>query len=822
VEIAIAVAVCLWLWHLYAGNVYGGTRNRSLTAVARYFWIWAQHYGVLRFEVVPNPPLAVHNAELLVLVSSIAGTIAYSMIPPDHTSPAIAKRAAQSFVSLRRLLPTAAEGRSEKGTDARDQELVVAALRQHLVNEEYRRFMSILLPRVLRQNKLSPVQDTAPLLCLETALTYLEISYQTYFNAQPSAGPVVQAQGAVPASDAAAVANGAGANSAGSNVNHKNPFMTDEPTSDGSKNPFEEDDDPPGPVSGNKATPEEAQLNPFPEDLLEVVNSTNPFEEEAEAGVTPRKVQFKPATTSPYEGDYRDIAESYGSQAAAGDGEVTEPVPEYGPRINLAGLGYTLKSTFSCEQYTTFGFLCEEDATGKIVVAFRGSLPGNHIRNLKFAQIALPRLKRHRNYFTALIRRGEPVDGPLTSSMEGEQFSGREIARTPTSELIPELDPQHSAGVYEFDGIYSRIESGDDVYEEDTNFRPPPEVPTDGYHDTQLARDLKTVGSAIPLVRQGFKRVHAGFWESYASIREQFLEAVVLAMFEQRKKRIREVQASSSVSPGSSWYVQASSSAGGPAQQLSTDNTLHAAMDGVRSLFASPFSVKNPFSSPAPQPAAAVTPSPRTPGMSTNAAGDVVFEAPELVLCGHSLGGAIASLAALELAENMHVIMEAFTLEECFNVPKSKAVSKIPAVLSSPAPALSLYTYGSPRVGNPVFGGSIEKKISTIFRFQVNGDLVTMMPKLVGFYRHFGTTVILDEEETGSIIIEPTVIERSILRRSMGSVRNHSLDKYRTCLEASLEPTELEEYLAKEFSGLSGSVRNGYGVPAWLTGRSAV
>jgi hypothetical protein len=97
-----------------------------------------------------------------------------------------------------------------------------------------------------------------------------------------------------------------------------------------------------------------------------------------------------------------------------------------------------------------------------------------------------------------------------------------------------------------------------------------------------------------------------------------------------------------------------------------------------------------------------------------------------------------------------------------------------------------------------------------------------MMPKLVGFYRHFGTTVILDEEETGSIIIEPTVIERSILRRSMGSVRNHSLDKYRTCLEASLEPAELEEYLAKEFSGLSGSVRNGYGVPAWLTGRSAV
>jgi hypothetical protein len=54
-----------------------------------------------------------------------------------------------------------------------------------------------------------------------------------------------------------------------------------------------------------------------------------------------------------------------------------------------------------------------------------------------------------------------------------------------------------------------------------------------------------------------------------------------------------------------------------------------------------------------------------------------------------------------------------------------------------------------------------------------------MMPKFIGFYRHIGTAVVLDDGESGSIIVQPSIIESSILGKNTGTVNNHSLDKYR-------------------------------------------
>jgi hypothetical protein len=194
------------------------------------------------------------------------------------------------------------------------------------------------------------------------------------------------------------------------------------------------------------------------------------------------------------------------------------------------------------------------------------------------------------------------------------------------------------------------------------------------------------------------------------------------------------------------------------------------------------------------------------PNLHSDSDSDNASIAPlEVVFCGHSLGAAIASLAAFELAENMKCLLEAFAMEECFNVPKSKALSSLAGVIACPPPRLSLYMYGAPRVGNSQFASAIARKIETIYRVQVNGDLVTMLPKFVGFYRHIGTGVILDDEETGSIVINPTLLETSILRRTTGSIANHSLDKYRSCLEACFEEDELEEYLNKEFENLTSA-----------------
>ncbi|KAJ7891789.1 Alpha/Beta hydrolase protein [Mycena leptocephala] len=82
-----------------------------------------------------------------------------------------------------------------------------------------------------------------------------------------------------------------------------------------------------------------------------------------------------------------------------------------------------------------------------------------------------------------------------------------------------------------------------------------------------------------------------------------------------------------------------------------------------------------------------------------------------IVVTGHSLGGAIASLAAPALKSEL------------------------------PAAAIKLFTFGQPRVGNRNFAAFVEKKlgVDNIFRAVHKKDGVpTMVPPVLG-YRHFAT-----------------------------------------------------------------------------------
>jgi hypothetical protein len=58
--------------------------------------------------------------------------------------------------------------------------------------------------------------------------------------------------------------------------------------------------------------------------------------------------------------------------------------------------------------------------------------------------------------------------------------------------------------------------------------------------------------------------------------------------------------------------------------------------------------------------------------------------------------------------------------------------------------------------------------------------------------------VLVDSEELGNLIVKPTVVEQQLLRKTSGTLDNHTLNKYRSCLEACFEPSELREYLDKE------------------------
>jgi hypothetical protein len=114
-------------------------------------------------------------------------------------------------------------------------------------------------------------------------------------------------------------------------------------------------------------------------------------------------------------------------------------------------------------------------------------------------------------------------------------------------------------------------------------------------------------------------------------------------------------------------------------------------------------------------------------------------------------------------------------------------------------PPISFYSFGSPRVGNRAFSRFMEDHVHTIYRIKVNGDIVTMVPKVLGFYHHTGTLVLVDETEKGNLIIRPTIIEESFFNRTIGNLSNHSLEKYRICLESCFGTEEFHKYVTKEY-----------------------
>lgn len=94
----------------------------------------------------------------------------------------------------------------------------------------------------------------------------------------------------------------------------------------------------------------------------------------------------------------------------------------------------------------------------------------------------------------------------------------------------------------------------------------------------------------------------------------------------------------------------------------------------------------------------------------TSAIGD----STNIWITGHSLGGAVAALAAPDVAINMSKI-----------VP-------------------SLHTYAGPRSGQPSFADKFDKLVKTCFRVVNRWDIVPQLPPAVAQYRHVGVEVQVD------------------------------------------------------------------------------
>ncbi len=112
-------------------------------------------------------------------------------------------------------------------------------------------------------------------------------------------------------------------------------------------------------------------------------------------------------------------------------------------------------------------------------------------------------------------------------------------------------------------------------------------------------------------------------------------------------------------------------------------------------------------------------------------------------ITGHSLGGAIAALCAVDLQYNFG--------------------QKI---------AIDVYTFGAPRVGNDAFSDSYNRRIPNTWRVVNGWDAVTGLPAPWQGYRHVEETVKLAQKFTWKLIT--------------GSFEDHKISRYIAAIEKQI------------------------------------
>jgi len=140
----------------------------------------------------------------------------------------------------------------------------------------------------------------------------------------------------------------------------------------------------------------------------------------------------------------------------------------------------------------------------------------------------------------------------------------------------------------------------------------------------------------------------------------------------------------------------------------------------------------------------------------------------QLFVTGHSLGGALASLASMDLSVHTLPLVNAVWANRRGLAPHADFEGRCSIVM---------YNFGSPRVGNNVFRKAYNRLVPHSFRVVVDGDIVTGIPPRT-FYQHLGTEVIIDGDGGGNFIVDPSVVEKKFQARPRANAIVHHLDYY--------------------------------------------
>jgi len=149
-----------------------------------------------------------------------------------------------------------------------------------------------------------------------------------------------------------------------------------------------------------------------------------------------------------------------------------------------------------------------------------------------------------------------------------------------------------------------------------------------------------------------------------------------------------------------------------------------------------------------------------------------------VLVCGHSLGGGLATLCCYWLASA--------------DMPSAK-VCGLPSMKSHfcrRGRRISLWTFGAPRVGNQLFVNDLcSLGINDAWRIVNEDDIVPHLPRrnwctlASRRYKHYGTLVLLSTE--GNLVLSPSFIEWKITARcsSLTAMNNHRMCMYKTSLQ---------------------------------------
>jgi hypothetical protein len=244
---------------------------------------------------------------------------------------------------------------------------------------------------------------------------------------------------------------------------------------------------------------------------------------------------------------------------------------------------------------------------------------------------------------------------------------------------------------------------------------------------SQAGEDFsRLVGRHVPMM------VHDGFMHAYLSVREELVD--VLTPLADKPIMISPIDEHTETSFAGAWSgvsENSSQSSSSGAQDRREAVALSAPSDRSDH---QPVESGHPAGPRLQRANSVSTPDERTESTASDLSSR---KHKPVIFCGHSLGGALATIAALDLTS--------------FENAQSLRLS---------SDRVMVVTFGSPRVGNHSFCSAYRRHVPFSFRWAAVGDIVTKLP--FWGYEHVPVKVMLDPL-SGSILIDPSIIEEAMV-----------------------------------------------------------